>query len=113
MVLTAITLETLSLQQRGVTGDCRSSQSDDHRMPQKREGATGKRLKSSSSDLHSKAVLRPNSLHGQKESPFLSSASREDSSQEEPGARLAAPRGPSGNRGKTTASAWFEASPAS
>lgn len=57
----------------GVTEDCRGSQSDVHRMPQKRERATGKRLKSSSSDLHSKAVLRPNSLLRQKECPFLSS----------------------------------------
>lgn len=43
-----------------------------------------KRLKSSSSDLHSKAVLRPHSLHGQKESPFLSSASRGGQFPEEP-----------------------------
>lgn len=69
MVLTAITLETPSLQQRLC-----SSQSDVHRMPQKGKG-NREAVEELKARLHSKAVLRPHSLHGQKESPFLSSAS--------------------------------------
>lgn len=63
------------------------------------------------SDLHSKTVLRPHSLHRAEGKHFLSSASQEDSS---PGgqARLAAPRGPSGNRARRRP-APAEASPPS